>query len=308
MHSKKRETIVRFRKQLQIRCDMFSALKDIINAFQQDKLRKLIMLSEKELGYRYRIYPASLMPRKNEFIVDICNYIAIAHLRDIIKSSVEAQSEENEYEKLKMMIGFRLPVKVKVTYVFGDQSTYRDPGEPDTSFLKFEKDMTRLQARLRQKPMLKIELCHLLFEAGCVNLRNQRPDDARRYGNQMVEEAPEVSYFWLFLGYMLLIRTDVLQRYYDWAAERLETVISMVDIFKNEDLKMAMISAQQVSGKCVFFCRCQKFTETCLKSFNQKCLWTKFNIPLPLTCHVIYNSFILSFFSDPQTANTKNNK
>ncbi|KAL7020132.1 hypothetical protein ACKWTF_011384 [Chironomus riparius] len=248
VRSEKWDKTSKFRMQYKIRREMFTALEDIQACYVEKRLEDLIKIAEGELGVRYRIHPSYLMPRRNEFIVEICNYIALAHFDDIIKSSTLVNSHDYEdYDLLKKLLGIHYETKsIFKPYVFGDQSTYRDPAEPNTSYMTFRNKIVRLERRLSQKPMLKIEQCHLLYEMARANLEQLRPDEAREIGEKMVEEADSISYLWLFLGKLTICRADILQKQFKDAGKGMNDVVSMVDIFKSQKLKMVIEHAFEI--------------------------------------------------------------
>lgn len=241
--------------QYKIRREMFTALEDVQACYVEKRLEDLIKIAEGELGVRYRIHPSYLMPRRNEFIIEICNYIALAHFDDIIKSlSLLNSNDYEDYDILKKLLGIYWETKnIFKPYVFGDQSTYRDPAEPNTSYMTFYNKIVRIERRLSQKPMLKIERCHLLYEMGRANLEQLRPDEAREIGEKIVENAEGVSYLWLFLGKLTISRADILQKQFKDAVKVMEDVVSMVDIFKSQELKMVIEHAFEVSLDMTYY-------------------------------------------------------
>lgn len=249
VRSEKWDKTTKFRMQYKIRREMFTALEEIQACYVEQRLEDLIKIAEGELGVRYRIHPSYLMPRRNEFIVEICNYIALAHFDDIIKSSSLVNSHDyKDDDLLKRLLRIHWETKnIFKPYVFGDQSTYRDPEQPNTSYMKFRNKVIRLERRLSQKPMLKIERCHLLYEMARANLEQLRPDEAREFGEQMVEEAEGVSHLWLFLGKLTISRADILQKQFEDAVKSMDDAVSMVDIFKSQELKMVIEHAFEVS-------------------------------------------------------------
>lgn len=250
IQSEKRDKVIKFRMQYKIRNDMFNALEAVRKCHREKKLEKLIKIAEHELGIQYRIYPSFLMPRKNDFVVDMCNYIAMAHIDDIIKSFTMINSKDSyEYDLLKKLLRvYWVPKNTAVPYVFGDQSTYRDPAEPNTSFLEYRRNIARLANRLAQKPMLKIERCHLLHEMGRENLKEQRLEEASELGRKIMAHAESVSHYWIFLGHILLCRAGILQRQFDKALNGLEPALSIAKFFKSEELQLVLKKAIEVSS------------------------------------------------------------
>ncbi|XP_070504220.1 uncharacterized protein [Chironomus tepperi] len=249
VRSEKWDRTAKFRMQYKIRREMFLALEKIQSCYVDKRLEDLIKIAEGELGVRYRIHPSNLMPRRNEFILEICNYIALAHFDDIIKSSSLLLNSHDcdNYDLLKKLLCIYWETKnIFKPYVFGDQSTYRDPAEPNTSYMTFRNKIIRLERRLSQKPMLQIERCHLLYEMARANLEQLRPNEAREFGEKVVEEADNVSYMWLFLGKLTIARADILQKQFKDAVNSMENVISMVDIFKSQELKMVIEHAFEI--------------------------------------------------------------
>jgi hypothetical protein len=231
---------------------MLSALENIRKYRAIGELDKLIKIAEHELGERFRIYSPKLIPLKNDFIADICNYIALGHIDKLTKLSTKITTASYDDYGILMKI-FELPLRpIAIPYLFGDQNTYRDPAEPDMSFLVFKNNINRLERRLEQQPMLRIERCHLYHEMGRENLKQQRIDEARTYGRRIVTEAQGVSYFWIFLGYVMICRADVLQKLFKKAHETLTDAFQMIDIFKSDELKCVIATALEVSHSILY--------------------------------------------------------
>lgn len=210
----KREEIKRigkFRMQFKTRRDMFTALEQMIQMRDEGKLNKLIKIAEHELGFHFQIKPDMLMPRKNEFITDICNLIGLTHVDKLQIPKKHKRDEGLEFlaEAFEVSIEGR---KKAVPYVFGDQSTYRDPAEPDTSFLIFKQNINRLESRVRYSK-ISIEKCYLYHEMGKHNLKQSKFDETRNFGRKIIDEAEaNGNYLWKFLGQVLIVRADVKQQ------------------------------------------------------------------------------------------------
>lgn len=238
-----------YRLQYKLRNEMFDALSEIRQCRDDGKLNKLIKIADYELGTRYRVHAPELIPRRDEFTVDICNYIALAHIDVITKLPIESvisSSENNDNAKLTKIFNIDVRNKHVVHYKFGVYSTYRDPAEPDTSFLTFKQNTALLEQRLNQRSVLVIEQCHLLHEMGRENLKQQRADEARNYGKKVVESADGVSHLWMFLGHMMVCRADVLQKKHDKVKETLIDAIGLVHVFKSDKLKHVLDATMKV--------------------------------------------------------------
>lgn len=247
-HIERFNNVVRKRLQYKIHREIFVSLVAMVECREEGKLDKLIKLAEHELGEHFRIYSAKLIPCINEFTVKICNYIALAHV-DKLKLPLREHSTCNDDYKLLMKI-LNIPIinrNVAVTYVFGDQTTYRDPAEPDTSLNSYKDNINRLDRRLQQKPMLKIEICHLLYEKGREGLKQQRIDEARTNGRKIVETAQGVSHLWIFLGHLMICRADIMQRIFHKAKQSLAEAMNITKVYDCEELKVALNAAYEVN-------------------------------------------------------------
>jgi hypothetical protein len=243
----KANTISRFRLQYQTRRDMFTALDEMNKLRAEGKLEKLIKIAEHELGVHYRIKSNNLMPRKKEFTVEICNLIGLAHL-DRLKlpqSSLQLSTLEVLASIFDVSV---VEGKANVSpYVFGDQSTYRDPGKPDTSFLVFKNNIQRLEERLKNTTM-PIEKCHLYHEMGKQNLLQMKIDEARNFARKIIDVATHdaESYLWEFLGQILMVRADVRAKNFVKCDESLKAALKLVDVFANPALKHVISESVKV--------------------------------------------------------------
>lgn len=230
--------------------EMMTALKSIQKCLDEGKLEKLINLAEYELGFRYRIYPIFTMPNREEYIIDVCNYVALAHINDIIKSASLTQHPDcRDFVFLKKLLRINWKIKrALVEYVFGDQSTYQDPAEQNVPEKEYTERMEELSERMDQKPMLKIEMCHLIYETGRIKLRYNYCDEAREMGLRLITYADGVSYAWIFLGRIMVCRADILEKRFKECEEKMEEIVSMIDMFKSDELKSVIERAFEVSG------------------------------------------------------------
>lgn len=245
----KREAVSRtakFRMQYQTRRDMFTALDKMHQMRSEGKLRKLIEIAEHELGFHFVIKPEALMPRKNEFTEEICNLIGLAFL-DRLKMPTHTEGS-----LATLAAVFEVPIsnkKVAPPYIFGQQSTYRDPAEPDTSFLVMKSNINRLEARMKSSRMA-VEKCYLYHEMGRLNLKQSKFDESRKFGRKIIDEAETIgNYLWKFLGQILIVRADVMQKNVIKINESLESVLTMVDKFRNADLLNLIEDCLSISQK-----------------------------------------------------------
>lgn len=246
-----------YRAQYQTRCEMFTALESMHKCRANGDLKKLIRIAEYELGVHYQIKPEKLMPRKLEFILDICNLIGLAH---IDKLKLPANCEQlGKLECLAAVLDVPLTDKnAIVPYVFGDQKTYRDPAEPDTSFLVFKRNIEWLEEHLKYATV-PIEKCHLYHELGKQNLKQTKFDEARNYARKIVDEANEVdSYLWRFLGLILTCRAELMLRDPTQIRASLEAAAEAVELFENPDLS-------EVLDTCLWV---RKLNETLIRRFS----------------------------------------
>lgn len=200
-----------FRVRYTTKRDMFTALEEMLKCREPGNLKKLIKIAEHELGVHHQIKSDKLMPRKKEFSMTICNLIGLAHL-DKLKLPQD-HAKLGAFEVLASFL--KVPIADKnavVPYVFGDQSTYRDPAEPSTSFLVFKQHINRLEERLKHAATA-IEKCHLYHEIGKQNLTQINCDETRMFARKAIDQATAArSYLWEFLGRILICRADVKQK------------------------------------------------------------------------------------------------
>lgn len=193
----------KFHTQYATRREMFNALDEMLKCRESGKLKKLIKIAEHELFVHHQIKSKKVMPRKKEFAMEICNLIGLAHL-DKLKFP-QNHAELSGLEVLASWLDISFAQKnVVVPYVFGNQSTYRDPTEPDTSYLVFKKEMNRLEDQIQYTSMA-IEKCHLYHEMGKQNLTQNKYEETRIFARKIIDEAHAAcSYLWEFLGWIMI--------------------------------------------------------------------------------------------------------
>lgn len=281
---------------------VFTAMREMIRWREAGKLENLIKVAEFELGERFRVHSNKLIPRKNEFTIKICNYIALAHLDKLLNQArseeeLDASPEEN-YKRLGNIFGVQTRNQnVVVSYIFGDQSTYRDPTESETlsTFNTFKENIGRLGDRLRQSPMLPIEKCHVLYEMGRANLNQQLIEETRNCGRRVVEMSKNVSHVWSFLGYVMILRAEILQKNFKRIYGSWKEASQSLDVLDIDKLRMIMNEAKRVK-LCylllkvffIFVCFLANHTigveEKCIKIQSLSCVTNRNVSILSLKC------------------------
>lgn len=230
--------------------DVFNSMEEMLKCRELGNLKKLIKIAEHELGIHHQIKSEKAMPRKKEFAIEICNLIGMAHL-DKLKIP-QNYADLSGLEVLAKLFNVSIANKnAVVPYVFGDQNTYRDPAEPNTSFLVFKQHVDRLEKRLKNSSMA-IEKCYLLHEMGKQNLSQNKYDETRMFARKVIDESHAArSYLWEFLGHVLNLRADVKQKFFIKINDSLKTVKEMVDndigMLLDPDLKEAISMALEAS-------------------------------------------------------------
>lgn len=232
----KANKISKFHSQYLIRRETFLALDEMHKMRADGKLEKLIKLAEHELGVRYQINSDKLMPRKKEFLTEICNLIGLA-LLDRLKLPLNSMPMSGLQQLAAVFEVSIAGKKVVAPYVFGDQSTYRDPAEPDTAFLVYKRKVTRLEQRIKQSSM-PMEKCHLYHEMGRQNLTQKNYEETRNFGRKIIVEAAAIgSYLWKFLGQVLICRAFLAQKNFIEMNDNLKVALKLVDVFGNPELR-----------------------------------------------------------------------
>lgn len=223
---------------------MFLNLDAILKCREEGNLKKLIRLAEHELGVHHQIKPKILMPRKEEFSRKICNLIGLAHLDRLKKP----KTHKVGLEQLALIFDVsHLDKHAAVPYIFGDQSTYRDPGKPDTFYLDFKTNVERIERRLKYTS-LAIEKSHLYHEMGKQNLSQTNFEETRSIAQKVINEAREAkSKMWEILGQILNCRVDVKQKSVVKLNESLKIALKLVEAFDDEELKKVIQATLQVN-------------------------------------------------------------
>lgn len=239
--------------QYQTRRDMFLALDEMHKMRASGKLEKLIKIAENELGYHYQIKSDKLMCRKTEFIAEICNLIGLAHL-DRLKRPLGWEKMSGQEQLAGAFEVSIVDKKPSVPYVFGDQSTYRDPGKPDTSFLWFKRNLTRIEGRLKQAQH-PIEKCHLYHEMSRFNMKQNNFEESRSFSRKIIDEAENAgSVLWKFLARISICRAFLMQKNFLETCENLKAAKTFVSAFGLPELSDVIEWCVKVCGN-MFFCR-----------------------------------------------------
>jgi hypothetical protein len=234
----KQKKISDYRMQYKTRREQFNQLLRLKDLKDLGNLSGLIIEAEKYLGTFYQIIPSKFVPRKEEYITEICNIIALAHFDKIgISSHFENLPDKFLEERLAALFKVSLTDKSQVGgYIFGVQSTYRDPAQPDTSFITFKHNIDRLDGRL-QNAFLSIEKCYLYHEIAKQNLKQGKFDEVRNFARKTIDEAQKCgSLLWHFLGIFVSCKADVLQRNVLKLISTLNEAREIVELFKDEEL------------------------------------------------------------------------
>lgn len=229
--------------------DMFIALDKMTELRKMGKLKNLIKVAEYELGTHYQIKSDKVMPRKKEFVMEICNIIGLAHV-DKLKWSPNYEKFE-KFELLAKIFNVNIQDKnLTVPYKFGDQSTYRDPGEPDTSFLVFKRNTNCLEERLKNSRM-PMERCHIYHELGKQNLTQSKYDEVRNFSKKVIADAINCSRLWEFLGAILVCRADIMQQNIAKFVDSIAVAINIAAEFNNDTLNEILNISQQTAQKMI---------------------------------------------------------
>ncbi|CAO1441063.1 unnamed protein product [Diamesa serratosioi] len=229
--------------------EMFIALDKLTKLRKMGKLKNLIEVAEYELGTHYQIKSDKVMPRKTEFVQEICNIIGLAHVDKLKWSSSYVYIMH--IELLAKIFNVNIQDKnLSVPYKFGDQSTYRDPGEPDTSFLIFKQNINRLEERLKNSRM-PLERSHLYHELGKQNLTQSKYDEVRNFAKKVIAESKNCSRLWEFLGVILVCRADIMQQNITKFVDSVAIAIDIAEEFNNESLNEILEIAQKTALKII---------------------------------------------------------
>ncbi|KAG5672727.1 hypothetical protein PVAND_002828 [Polypedilum vanderplanki] len=238
------------RCQLQKKIDfeMYCSLEKLKKYLKERNLPKLLKHAEHELVIRQRMYSTNLVPRRDEFTVDICNYIALGYIEDLLaKSELVDNNTPDDYDLLLQIFSLNFNKNKPVAYRFGDQSTFRDADKSASA--KSEDKTFDIENRMKLKPMLKIELCYLIHEMCWKNLKQMRTKDARNNGKSVCEIAQGVSYLWNFLGHIMVCRADILNMNLQKVMKHLKEILDMIHIFKNDKLKQIFDKVMQITER-----------------------------------------------------------
>ncbi|XP_035773179.1 uncharacterized protein LOC118456476 [Anopheles albimanus] len=177
----------------------------------------------------YKITTVRVLPDKGQLVREICNLIGLT-IVDGLRIPVTLMDEPAEKRLLALFAVPPAKETVTVIPVFGDISTYRDPTEPDHSFLRYKAKITELEGQY-QRVQYPIERCFLDHEMARHHLHNGWLDDVKVMGTRMVEEAIGCgSHLWRLIGHLTIAKALCAQNNLEQLAKLLCEVAEFVSL------------------------------------------------------------------------------
>ncbi|XP_049547994.1 uncharacterized protein LOC125959224 [Anopheles darlingi] len=195
----------------------------------------------------YKLTTVRVLPDKGQFVREICNLVGLTIVDGL---RIPATLMDEPAEKRLLVLFAVPPAKETVTVVpvFGDISTYRDPTEPDHSFLRYKAKITELEGQY-QRVQYPIERCFLDHEMARHHLLNGWLDDVKVMGTRMVEEAIGCgSHLWRLIGHVTIARALCAQNNLEQLAKLLCQVAEFVSLsLQDERVEFFVELAQKLT-------------------------------------------------------------
>uniref|UniRef100_A0A182QIH8 Uncharacterized protein n=1 Tax=Anopheles farauti TaxID=69004 RepID=A0A182QIH8_9DIPT len=188
---------------------------------------ELLEYASKLLDGFYKTTTVRVLPEKGKWVRELCNLIGLTILDGLrIPPSLMDAAPDS-----RLMLLFAVPPAKEttvVTPVFGDISTYRDPTEPDHSYLRYKNKITELEGRY-QRIEYPIERCLIDYQMARQHLLNGWLDDVKVMGNRMIDEAIGCSsHLWQLIGQLTIARALCAQHNLEQLAVALRAVAEHV--------------------------------------------------------------------------------
>lgn len=225
---------------------MFVHIKKCNEYREQRELSKLIEFSEKILTTFYLTTPDKYMPRKYEFITEICNIIGLAHM-----DKIKFKSDYPEVSEKQLRYIFNIPIidTNPVKYIFGDRSTYINPAASDIQYLRLKEHLDFIESKLKHS-QIPVERCHYYHEISKLYVQEGRFDEVRTFARKVVDESMKSNnLLWSFLGTYMTCKSYILQTNFQQAIVTLKTAKEIAVTIKKVEMVEFAESAIEVIGE-----------------------------------------------------------
>uniref|UniRef100_A0A1I8NRD2 Uncharacterized protein n=1 Tax=Stomoxys calcitrans TaxID=35570 RepID=A0A1I8NRD2_STOCA len=188
---------------------------------------KLSKYVEEVMGDYVVLKSLRVMPWKVEFINEVYNTLALAHVDSytLLEDVLQTHGKERLLRLLRMPTD---KLKDIVEFVFGDKSTYREADAPNYDQMAYQKFLARLQKRLifTKYP---VEKCYLLHEIARVHLKQSSFEQCCSWARKAIEASEHSNnLLWQLLSIMLIVKAHAALHKLESGKEALKEAMPIV--------------------------------------------------------------------------------
>ncbi|KAL5276400.1 hypothetical protein ACFFRR_001931 [Megaselia abdita] len=154
---------------------------------ERGNIHELTNMVEEIMGDYISVKTHTMMPWKFEFINEVHNTLALAHMDQlVIPDYINAFRSEEEQLFAMMDLPMHEEFVAVKQLVFGDKSTWTEPEAIDYAYIKYKKLVTRLEKRLKFTDY-PIEKCYLYHEISRHHLMQNKFDECASVAKKAIE-------------------------------------------------------------------------------------------------------------------------
>lgn len=233
------------RIQERTRREVFQQLVQILHLAKNEPKRMLAVVEDVISNY-YSIKTKRVFPRKFQFLNEIFNIVGISYLEHSIAIPSNLMMMGSD-ERLSVILQLPLEKKAEgqsASGIFGDRSTFVDPGLPDYAYFAYKNKVDELEKRL-QRSSYPIERCYLCHELALLHMNQHKLDEPKILAVKLVDHAQACgNMVWLFLGHLTGARADMASGQLVGAGGRLtkmKELLPYFDEFVSHFVKTALL-------------------------------------------------------------------
>lgn len=228
--AKKYQNDILQRNQYQTRRDIFKHVTHARELMALKKTSELADFVSEILGKYYAIKTSRLLPRKFEFINELCNIVAIGYLSDIhVPIDIMNCPEEDRIKYILSAPMDKSVEEIKSVHKFGDRPPTISAADRLAAQQKNKIAYLDKSIGLAKYP---IEICFHLYEISKLYLSQYRFDATKHNARQVIAKAQQCGNLpWLYLGYLMLSRAEGSQDLLDNLKNNLSVMSTIAERF-----------------------------------------------------------------------------
>ncbi|KAH8259549.1 hypothetical protein KR026_006185 [Drosophila bipectinata] len=216
-----------YRVQYQTRRNMNSVLRSIKFLRKTNNVAKLASYVEEVMGDYVVKKTNRTMPWKFEFLNEVYNTLALAHMDQLW---VPKNFRFQQKNALLSLLHFPMDKGLDVpTFVFGDRKTHQSSDLSDPVLAKSRKAISRYEKRL-VFAKYSIEKAYLMHQIGVAHLQSNRFDECCFAARKGIQEAELCNNnVWRFLCVLLIIKANAALHKIERTRESLDSAIKIAE-------------------------------------------------------------------------------